>query len=118
MKANWKLRASLGLGAAGLVLVFGGAAFGTGLNGPQRIWLACENGHNYPLRPAAVSPDGDLVTGYMLKTGTKHAVYLRLMPMGNGYRYTGVGTWFDGVRGKAVLNWGRSDAVPCTVMQQ
>lgn len=117
MKANWKLRAGLGLGAASLALVFAGAAFGSGLNGANRMWLTCQNGHDYPLRPVGVSPDDDLVTGYMLNTGARHAVYLRLVPMGNGYRYTGEGTWFDGVRGKAVLNWSRSDAVACKVMQ-
>jgi hypothetical protein len=38
--------------------------------------------------------------------------------MGNGYRYAGPDIWFDGVRGDAVLNWDRPDAVPCKVLQQ
>jgi len=43
---------------------------------------------------------------------------LRLVPMGSGYRYAGPGVWFDGLRGDAVLNWGRPDAVACHVMQE
>jgi hypothetical protein len=81
------------------------------------MWLACENGHNYPMQPLAVSREADLVTGYLLRTGTGHAVHLRLVPMGNGYRYAGAGVWFDGLRSEAVLDWGRPDAVSCIVMQ-
>jgi hypothetical protein len=43
---------------------------------------------------------------------------MRLIPMGSGYRYAGRGVWFDGMRGQAVLNWGRPDEVPCRVVQQ
>jgi hypothetical protein len=38
--------------------------------------------------------------------------------MGVGYRYAGPGIWFDGLRGEAVLNWGKSNATPCTVVQE
>ncbi|MBX6329689.1 MAG: hypothetical protein IRY89_14060 [Pseudolabrys sp.] len=84
---------------------------------PARMWLACEDGRNYPLRPLAVSRENDLVTGYLLNTGRGRAVHLRLVPMGVGYRYAGAGVWFDGTRGEAVLNWGRPYAVACTVEQ-
>src|SRR5215510_4929294 len=77
-----------------------------------RMWLACENGREYPLRPIGVSREYDLVTGYMLMTGHGRGVHMRLIPMGSGYRYAGRGVWFDGLRGNAVLNWGRPDAVP------
>src|SRR5262245_33713907 len=81
-----------------------------------RMWLACENGREYPLRPIGVSREYDLVTGYMLMTGHGRGVHMRLIPMGSGYRYAGRGVWFDGLRGDAVLNWGTSAAVPCKVM--
>jgi hypothetical protein len=81
------------------------------------IWLNCDNGRTYPIRPAAVSQEGDLVTGYLL-TGHGRGVHIRLMPMGDGYRYAGLGIWFDGLRGNAVLNWGTPRAVNCTVTQE
>jgi len=81
------------------------------------IFLNCENGRTYPIRPAAVSVEGDLVTGYLL-TGHGRGVHIRLMPMGDGYRYAGLGIWFDGLRGNAVLNWGTPRAVNCTVTQE
>lgn len=85
---------------------------------PQKMWLACENGKNYPIRPLAVSRENDLVTGYMVNLGHKYSVHLRLVPMGVGYRYAGRGVWFDGERKEAVLNWGTPNAVPCTVEQE
>jgi hypothetical protein len=83
----------------------------------EKMWLACENGRNYPIRPVGVSRDNDLVTGYFVWSA-HGIVRLRLVPMGVGYRYTGGGIWFDGLRDQAVLNWGRADAVPCKVMQE
>ena len=111
------------------VLVFGLAAAGTpaqstemgGAVRPARIpqiALACHDGSNYPIQPIAVSRDGDLVTGYMLRTGTGRTIRLRLVPMGNGFRYEGGGIWFDGVRNRVVLNWGRAGAVSCEVVQE
>ena len=84
----------------------------------HKMWLACENGHEYPIRPIGVSREYDLVTGYMLMTGHGRGVHMRLIPMGSGYRYAGAGVWFDGLRGQAVLNWGSPGEVPCTVMQE
>ena len=77
--------------------------------------LACEDGRNYPIRARAISIEGDIVTGY-LDTG-RGAVHIRLIPMGDGYRYAGRGIWFDGLRENAVLNWGTARAVNCTVTQ-
>jgi hypothetical protein len=82
------------------------------------MWLACQNGHDYPIRPIAVSREFDLVTGYLVTTPSGRGVHLRLVPMGAGYRYAGAGVWFDGERGEAVLNWGTEHATPCTVMQE
>jgi len=83
----------------------------------QKMWLSCENGREYPIRPIAVSREYDLVTGYLLMTSHRHGVHMRLIPMGSGYRYAGPGVWFDGLRGDAVLNWGTPAAVPCKVLQ-
>jgi hypothetical protein len=115
----WGQRIGLALTALLLPFALSATAFGAGQSAGQKMWLACENGQNYPIQPAAISREYDLVTGYMLRTRMGHAVHLRLVPMGSGYRYEGGGIWFDGLRGNAVLNWGRPDAeVPCTVMQE
>ncbi len=80
--------------------------------GGAQLALNCDNGKIYPIRPRAVSDAGELVTGY-LYTAPKRAAHFRLIPMGNGYRYSGQGFWFDGVRGEAVLELGKS--TNCTV---
>jgi hypothetical protein len=119
MKTLRRQRAGLALGALLLPFALSATAFGADQRDGQRMWLACEDGQNYPIQPAAVSRESDLVTGYLLRTGTRHSAHLRLVPMGSGYRYEGGGLWFDGLRGNAVLNWGRLGAeVPCTVMQE
>lgn len=119
MKTLWGRRTGLALGAFILPFALSAAAFGAERPDGQKMWLACENGQNYPIQPIAVSRENELVTGYMLRTGTRHRVHLRLVPMGSGYRYEGGGIWFDGLRGNAVLNWGRPGAeIPCTVMQE
>jgi len=116
MKCLWgALLASL---AASTLAHANGVSAGPGPVGAQRMWLSCQNGRDYPLRPLAVSREGDLVTGYLLTTGRGRGVHVRLIPMGSGYRYAGPGVWFDGMRQQAVLNWGRPDEVPCTVMQE
>ena len=119
MKAIWGLQRATALGALLLPLVLLTTNSQAEPVGTTKMWLACENGHSYPIQPAAVSRENELVTGYLLRTGTGRGVHLRLVPMGNGYRYEGSGVWFDGLRGNAVLNWGRPGAeVPCTVMQE
>jgi hypothetical protein len=118
MKSLWGQRTGLAFGALLLPFVLSAPASAAEHVDGQRMWLACENGQNYPIQPQAVSREGDLVTGYLLRTGTGRAVQLRLMPMGVGYRYAGQGIWFDGLRGTAVLNWGQRDAVSCSVMQE
>jgi hypothetical protein len=76
--------------------------------------LACANGHQYSLTARAVSPASELVTGHLhLRPG--RSVKVRLIPMGNGYRYAGLGIWLDGIRETAVLNFGKHNAVACTV---
>ena len=72
------------------------------LAGGDQLTLSCENGRQYPLRPRAVSVVGDVVTGY-LQLSPRQRIHVRLIPMGDGYRYAGRGIWFDGIRGDAVL---------------
>jgi hypothetical protein len=76
--------------------------------------IACENGHSYPLVPIAVSDAGDIVTA-RLYTTPRHGVHVRLIPMGEGYRYAGAGVWLDGIRTKGVLNFDKAVAVACEV---
>jgi hypothetical protein len=76
--------------------------------------LACSNGHTYGLSPRAVAIDRDLVTGY-LHLSPRHAVHVRLIPMGDGYRYAGRGIWLDGIRGEATLHFGKHRSVDCSV---
>jgi hypothetical protein len=80
------------------------------------IALSCENGRVYPLRVRSVSDFGEIVTGY-LSVSPRHAAHVRLIPMGDGYRYAGRGIWFDGKREVAVLYFGKNSAVNCTVLR-
>ena len=78
------------------------------------VSVSCSNGQTYALTPRAVADDGDLVTGY-LHLSPRRSVHVRLIPMGVGYRYAGLGIWLDGVRGDAVLHFGKHRSVDCTV---
>jgi hypothetical protein len=117
MKSLWRRRVGLTLAALMLPVALSITA-GAESIAAQKLWLSCENGREYPIHPLAVSREYDLVAGYLLTTGHGHRVHLRLIPMGTGYRYAGPGVWFDGLRGEAVLNWGRPDAVACHVTQE
>lgn len=76
--------------------------------------LTCDDGHIYRLQPRAISGDGDLVTGYLLN-GPGGQRHLRLIPMGDGYRYSGIGVWLDGIRADATLNFGFHRSTRCEV---
>jgi hypothetical protein len=80
----------------------------------SEIVLTCENGREYPICPIAVTVAGELVTA-SLYTAPHRATYVRLVPMGVGYRYAGKGIWLDGLRGNALLNFGNRTSVACTV---
>ena len=82
------------------------------LVGAQLV-LSCDNGRTYPIRPRAVSDQGELVTGY-IETAPRKLHHFRLFPMGTGYRYGGAGFWFDGLRGEATLFVDRRETA-CTV---
>jgi hypothetical protein len=116
---NWGVLAMRTTLLSALLLVIGTAA-GGGLGSAKAapavgdFTLSCENGRVYPFRPRGVNPEGDLVTGYLV-TRPGHAVHMRLIPLGLGYRYAGPGIWFDGVRDEAVLSFGKFQSVNCTV---
>jgi hypothetical protein len=76
--------------------------------------IACENGRTYTLAPVTISDAGDVVTA-RLYTTPSHAVAVRLIPVGAGYRYAGRGIWLDGIRSQAVLNFGKSTAIACEI---
>ena len=79
--------------------------------------LACENGRDYPIRIGAVSRLDDMVTGF-IQVGRHQTIHIRLMPMGDGYRYAGRGIWFDGLGDDAILFWGTPHAVACKLVEQ
>ena len=76
--------------------------------------LSCENGRNYVIRTRGVSRVGELVTGTM-SPSRRSGIYMRLIPMGDGYRYAGRGIWLDGKRDQAELWLGKHHSVACTV---
>lgn len=97
-----------------------GAARADGIDLPRAaaahcntITLVCENARNYGLCPIGVTDVGELVTGTLTTPGP---TYVRLIPMGNGYRYAGRGIWFDG-KGSAGRLYLGSDtrSVACSV---
>jgi len=87
---------------------------GTTMGACSEIVLTCENGREYPICPIAVTVTGELVTA-TIYTAPHKATYVRLVPMGVGYRYAGKGIWLDGLRGNALLNLSKNSAVACTV---
>ena len=86
----------------------------TGRGGCSEIVFTCENGRTYPLCPIAVTVAGEVVTG-SLHLGPGHAMHVRLVPMGVGYRYAGRGVWLDGFRENALLNFSKTSQVACTI---
>ena len=76
------------------------------------ITLVCENARTYGLCPIGVTEVGELVTGTLRTPGP---TYVRLIPMGNGYRYAGRGIWFDGKGAAGRLFFGQNRSVACAV---
>jgi hypothetical protein len=102
----------LALAASALAVLVSSQAFA----GPLRpnFVATCDNGRSYPVRARAVSDHGELVTGSIL-IGHHSAAYIRLMPVGFGYRYAARGIWLEGWRGDADLHFGKRRSVACTV---
>lgn len=76
--------------------------------------VSCENGANYRLRSDRASFPGDIVTGHFYLS-RKHVMPVRLMPMGEGYRYAGRGIWLDGIRDHALLYLSKYRPLACVV---
>ena len=108
-----KTIASALLSAAAILTVSGAQAAGYAPGYGGRFVLVCENGANYPFLPRAVSVVGEVVTGY-IGVG-RRPVHVRLVPMGDGYRYAGYNIWLDGKDDVAILYFGKTSAVKCTV---
>ena len=101
--------------AATLACLMSPALAKTGWLAQDQLTLSCENGRQYPLQPRAVSVVGDVVTGYLV-ISPRQRIHMRLIPMGDGYRYAGRGVWFDGIRGDAQLFHGPSRSMACSVI--
>lgn len=78
----------------------------------QAITLHCENSRVYGLCPIAVTDAGELVTA---RLSTPASIPVRLIPMGDGYRYAGKGMWFDGKDSVGRLYFGERRSVACNV---
>jgi hypothetical protein len=106
---------TISLALIGVVTESGKVSAG-GLMGASTLWLSCENGARYPIHPIAVSDEGDLVTGQLVM-GRGRGVRVRLIPMGGGYRYAGLGVWFDGWQEKVYLFVSKYRPIACTVVR-
>jgi hypothetical protein len=76
--------------------------------------INCENGANYRLSSGTVAIPGDIVTAHLFLS-PRHALPVRLIPMGEGYRYAGHGVWLDGIRERALLYLHKYRPLVCVV---
>lgn len=100
--------ATMAIAAGPLPAVAGGALVGSGFA------VFCDGGQRYLLAPRAVTDAGEVIIG-TLRLSPHRSASLRLIPMGQGYRYAGAGVWLDGIRDQAVLYRGERGPVACTV---
>lgn len=103
-------------GLAALPLLAGTASQGNAqdLVPGASFQISCDNGQNYVLKsPSSLFP-GDAVTA-QLHLGPHHVVPMRLIPMGDGYRYAGSGVWLDGIREHALLYLSKYQPMACLV---
>jgi hypothetical protein len=76
--------------------------------------IDCQDGAVYKLTSGRVAFPGDIVTAHLYLT-PRHAMPVRLIPMGEGYRYAGHGVWLDGIREHALLYRSKYQPVACLV---
>lgn len=76
--------------------------------------IACENGASYRLSSGSVTFPGDIMTAH-LYLSPRHSLPVRLMPVGEGYRYAGRGVWLDGIREHALLYLHKYRPLACVV---
>jgi len=107
-------------------LILGGllfsSAIGFGMTGAKAqaylpgasFSISCANGGNYVLESGRAAYPGDIVTARLFLT-PHHGLPVRLIPMGDGYRYAGRGVWLDGIREHALLYLHKYQPTPCVV---
>ncbi|RED41939.1 hypothetical protein BJ123_102108 [Rhodopseudomonas thermotolerans] len=76
--------------------------------------VSCANGGNYLLKSGPVAEPGQIVTARFY-FNPHRAASVRLIPMGNGYRYAGRDFWIDGIRDQALLYLRKHEPIPCVV---
>lgn len=104
------------LGILALPLLMGGQSKAVAHEWTARgnFVVSCENGANYRLQSDPAVAPGDIVTGRFYWS-RRHGTPVRLMPMGEGYRYAGRGIWLDGVREHALLYRSKYHPLACVV---
>jgi hypothetical protein len=103
----------------GLVVAAGMAAAATvshaeGLLPGAAFSVDCQDGAVYKLTSGRVTVPGDIVTAHLYLTPNR-GMPVRLIPMGEGYRYAGHGVWLDGIREHALLYRSKYNPVACVV---
>jgi hypothetical protein len=78
------------------------------------LTLSCSNGHRYYFRPQARTVRDEIVTAHLV-VAPRRWIKMRLVPMGDGYRYAGRGVWLDGVGPVATLEFWKRPALSCTI---
>ncbi|MFC0243783.1 hypothetical protein [Rhodopseudomonas telluris] len=76
--------------------------------------ISCADGASYVLRTPAVGMPGEIVTAH-LHLAPHRAVPVRLIPMGDGYRYAGRGIWLDGIGSQALLYRTKYQPTACVI---
>jgi hypothetical protein len=107
------------LGLLGVLLAAGvtaaaPTAHAEGLLPGAAFSVDCQDGAVYRLTSGRVTFPGDIVTGHLYLT-PRRAMPVRLIPMGEGYRYAGHGVWLDGIREHALLYRSKYNPVACVV---
>lgn len=102
------------------LLLAAGMAFGATVSHAEGLLpggafsVDCQDGAVYKLTSGRVTIPGDVVTA-RLHLSPHHAMPVRLIPMGEGYRYAGRGVWLDGIRERALLYRAKYSPVACVV---
>lgn len=104
----------LGLLVAPLLLCGPSKATAGGWVAGADFAVSCANGANYRLRADRASFPGDVVTGHFYLS-RQRSLPVRLIPVGEGYRYAGRGIWLDGIRDHALLYLSKHRPLACVV---